>query len=164
MNILFKSSEYLEGNSTADCSYRINLNNMNTKQKYKINFILSSSTLSPSESNIYGVYITGLSKDIKDNFLGILRTDTFKNMYRFKTNIDDNQPIYVDSINDTSTVGVQIKSLTSTPLTTLEDGLIRWYKFNKEDFNGTSVYEHISKTFINNALRNGATFSTSEKK
>jgi hypothetical protein len=85
---------------------------MNTKNKYKIKFSLSSSTLSPSDSNIYGVYVTGLSKDIKDNFLGILRTDTFKNMYRFKTNIDDNPPIYVDSINDTSNIRVQIKNLT----------------------------------------------------
>jgi hypothetical protein len=81
-------------------------------------------------------------------------------MYRFQTNINDNLPIYVDSINDTSQVGVQIKSLTSTPLTTLEDGLIWWYKFQKEDFSGTSLYNHVSKTFITNALSNGATYST----
>jgi hypothetical protein len=162
MNVLFKSSEYLEGNSTADCSYRINLNNLNTKtkKKYKINFISSSSTLSPSVSNIYGVYITGLFKDIKDNFLGILRTSTFKNMYRLKTNIDDNPPVYVDSINDTSQVGVQIKSLTSTPVTTLEDALIWWYKFQKVDFDGTSLYDHVSKSYIANVLKNGATYTT----
>jgi hypothetical protein len=71
--------------------------------------------------------------------------------------------IYVDSINDTSQVGVQIKSLTSTPVTTLEDGLIQWYKFQKEDFDGTSLYDHVSKSYITTALRNGATYSTTIK-
>jgi hypothetical protein len=98
-------------NIKATPSYRINLYSINTKKIYKIKFSLSSLTLYSSDNNIYGVYITGLSKDIKDNLNRTLRTVTYKNMYIFKSNIDDNVPIYVDSINNTSKLGVHIKSL-----------------------------------------------------
>jgi hypothetical protein len=131
MNIILKSSEYLEGNSTADYSCRNNLNNINTKigeanrfgetkKIYKIKFSLSSLTLSPSNTNTYGVYMTGLSKDIKDNFIGILRSATYKNLHMFKTNIDDNPPIYVDSINDTGPIGVKVKNLSTKDYTYLK--------------------------------------------
>jgi hypothetical protein len=147
MNILFKSSEYLERNSTADCSYRINLNNINTNKKYKIKFSLSSLTLSPSDTNIYEVYITGLCKDIKDNFLGILRTATVKNMYMFKTNIDDNPPIYVDSMNDTCQIGVQIKNISTKNYAYLNNDMIMWFQFNASEHHYTitlqiNILEH----------------------
>jgi hypothetical protein len=46
----------------------------------------------------------------------------------------------------------------------LDAGLIMLYKFQKEDFNGTSLYEHVSKSYITNVLRNGATYLTTIKK
>jgi hypothetical protein len=38
---------------------------------------------------------------------------------------------------------------------------MKWYKFNKEDFNlvNGSLYEYVSKSYIANALANGATCS-----
>jgi hypothetical protein len=118
----------------------------------------------------------GLSNDIKNgvinqntdlyNFIGVLKPKLLKNMYFLDSNYNDNESIILDGLNKTSQLRVQIKRLTSTPLTTLEDGLIHWYKFNRGDFNtdNVSLYDHISKTFIANALRNGATYSTTIKK
>jgi hypothetical protein len=97
------------------------------------------------------------------NFLGVLKPKLLKNMYFLESNYNDNESIILDGLNNTSQVRVQIKSLTSTPLTTLEDGLIQLYKFQKEDFNGTNLYDHIGKIYITNALQNGATYSTTIK-
>jgi hypothetical protein len=142
----------------------------NYKKKYKLRFQLNSNTLSPSITNIYGVYLTGLSNNIKNgvinnntdyyHFLGVLKPKLTKNMYMLEANHKDNEPVILEVLNHTSNIGVQIKNLTTTPITTLENGLIRWFKFQKDDFNGTSLYEYVSKTYIANALANGATYST----
>jgi hypothetical protein len=175
-NIILNSKNYFQGNNTSNCNYNIDLNQLldydekNYKKKYKLRFQLNSNTLSPSTSNLYGVYLYGLSNNIKNgvinnntdyyHFLGILKPKLIKLMYMLEAKYNDNEPIILEGLNHTSTVGVQIKSLTSTPLTTLENGLIWWFKFQKEDFSGTSLYNHISKTFIANTLKNGATYST----
>jgi hypothetical protein len=52
------STNYLEGNSTADCSYVVDLKQLlddddDYKKKYKLRFKLSNKTLSPSISIIF---------------------------------------------------------------------------------------------------------------
>jgi hypothetical protein len=146
----------------------------NYKKKYKLRFQFNSQTLSPPISNTYGVYLYGLSNDIKTgvinqntdyyNFIGVLKPKLYSYISNLEANYNDNEPIILDGINNTSQVRVQIKSLTSTPATTLEDDLVWWFKFQKEDFNGTSLYDHISKTFKPNVLRNGATYTSNNPK
>ena len=59
-NIILNSGNYLEGNSSADCSYLIDLKQLldyddkNYKKKYRIQWSLKSPTLSPSIKNLYG--------------------------------------------------------------------------------------------------------------
>ena len=119
MNIILKSNEYLEGNSTADCNYRINLNNINTKKKYKIKFSLSSPTLSPSDTNVndqenYRVelYIAGkvfnqsnLQRDYTLGMLSRVNEDmTDGTRLAIDTKPYDNPPITIEGLPHTSSL------------------------------------------------------------
>jgi hypothetical protein len=72
----------------------------------------------------------------------MLRTVTYKNMHALGTSADDNPTIYVNSINDTCQIGVQMKSISIKDYTYLNNDMIIRFKFNANDIQGTSLLNH----------------------
>jgi hypothetical protein len=176
-NIILNSKNYFQGNNTANCNYNIDLKQLldydekNYKKKYKLRFQLNSNTLSPSTSNLYGVYLTGLSNNIKNgvinnntdyyHFLGVLKPKLTKLMYMLEVKYDDNEPVILEGLNHTSNIGVQIKNLTTKNTAYLNNDMIFYFKFNASDINGTALYNHASNQFIG-TLNNGSTIDTTQ--
>ena len=128
------------GSNVYDATYYINLNqlldyNFDFTKTYKVSFSFKGSRSLPLIGNVVGVSLNNISNSLQtqNNLLGLLNVKYLNYLNaEVKTNEEDNPPVYLRNLNNSSILSVNIEILIgqgTNNRTYFTTDILNWYKF-----------------------------------
>jgi len=122
-----------------NATYYINLSqlldyNFSFTKNYKVSFSFKGSRSLILIGNVIGVYLNNISNSLQtqENLLGLLNIKLLDLTADVVTNENDNSPVYIKNLNNSSILTLNIKTLISQTANTrsyFTGDLLNWYKF-----------------------------------
>ena len=128
------------GENIYNATYYINFNqlldyNFDFTKTYKVSFSFKGSRSLPLIGNVIGVSLNNISNSLQtqNNLLGLLNVKFLGYLNaEVKTNEEDNPPVYLRNLNNSSVLTVKIETLiyqTTNQRSYFTTDLLNWYRF-----------------------------------
>ena len=145
------------GSGIYNATYYINLNqlldyNFDFTKNYKVSFSFKGSRSLPLIGNVIGVSLNNISNSLQtqNNLLGLLNIKYLNYLNaEVKTNEEDNPPVYLKNLNNSSVLTVKITILIQQGInnrTYFPNDLLNYYKFLIADLTGKTLKNYGSNT------------------